>query len=85
MISSKPFGDENLEKMFADGEEEDSSSSGSPSTGRTALKELVDGLIPYSERHLARIERLVQESYVVDYILGEMDDGMFDNNAMGGR
>lgn len=79
----KAFGDENLEKMFADGEEEDSSSSGSPSTGRTALKELVDGLIPYSERHLARIERLVQESYVVDYILGEMDDGMFDNNAMG--
>ena len=77
------FGDENLEKMFANGEEEDSASYGSPSTGRTALKELVDGLIPYSERHLARIERLVQESYVVDYILGEMDDGMFDNNAMG--
>jgi len=25
-----------------------------------------------------RMERLVQESYVVDFILGEMDDGMFD-------
>lgn len=46
------------------------------STGRTAVKELVDGLIPYSERHLSRLERLVQESYIVDYILGEMDDGM---------
>jgi len=47
-------------------------------TGGTPLKELVDGLIPYTERHLSRMERLVQESYVVDYILGEMDDGMFD-------
>ena len=46
--------------------------------GGTPLKELVDALIPYTERHLSRMERLVQESYVVDYILGEMDDGMFD-------
>ena len=42
-----------------------------------ALRELIDGLIPYTERHLARMEKLVQESYVVDYLLGEMDDGMF--------
>ena len=46
----------------------------------TSLKELVDGLIPYTERHLARMERLVQESYIVDYILGEMDDGMFSGD-----
>ncbi|EIN13890.1 U3 small nucleolar RNA-associated protein [Punctularia strigosozonata HHB-11173 SS5] len=46
--------------------------------GSTALKELIDALIPYTERHLARMERLVQESYVVDYLLSEMDDGMFD-------
>lgn len=46
--------------------------------GSTALKELVDALIPYTERHLARMDRLVQESYVVDYLLSEMDDGMFD-------
>lgn len=45
--------------------------------GSTALRELVDGLIPYTERHLARMEKLVQETYVVDYLLGEMDDGMF--------
>jgi U3 small nucleolar RNA-associated protein 13 len=48
--------------------------------GGTPLKELVDALIPYTERHLSRMERLVQESYVVDYILGEMDDGMFDGD-----
>jgi U3 small nucleolar RNA-associated protein 13 len=41
--------------------------------GATGLKELVDALIPYTERHLARMDRLVQESYVVDYLLAEMD------------
>jgi U3 small nucleolar RNA-associated protein 13 len=50
----------------------------SAGAGGTTLKELVDALIPYTERHLARMEKLVQDSYVVDYILGEMDDGMFD-------
>lgn len=40
------------------------------------LKEMVDGLIPYTERHLARMERLIQESYVVDFLLEEMDQGM---------
>lgn len=47
-------------------------------SGNTALKELVDGMIPYTERHLSRMDRLVQDSFVVDYILSEMDDGMFD-------
>ena len=70
------FSDETEEKVFADGEV---SSQPPTTTGRTALKELVDALIPYSERHLSRMEKLVQDSYVVDYILGEMDDGMFDN------
>ncbi|KAG9050764.1 U3 small nucleolar RNA-associated protein 13 [Tulasnella sp. UAMH 9824] len=41
-----------------------------------ALKELLDGLIPYTERHLNRAERLIQDSYVVDYILSEMDLGI---------
>ena len=68
------FSDETDEKVFADGEV-----SQPPNTGRTALKELIDALIPYSERHLSRMDKLVQDSYVVDYILGEMDDGMFDN------
>jgi len=70
------FGDEGAEKAFDEGGTGVVASSNS--TGGTAVKELVEGLIPYSERHLARLERLVQESYIVDYILGEMDDGMDD-------
>lgn len=50
-------------------------------TGGTALKELIDALVPYTERHLTRLERLVQESYMVDYILAEMDDGMIDGEV----
>ena len=38
--------------------------------------EIVPSLIPYTERHLTRIDRLIQESYVLDVILGEMDDGL---------
>jgi U3 small nucleolar RNA-associated protein 13 len=45
------------------------------------LKEIVDGLIPYTERHLARMERLIQESYVVDFLLEEMDEGMLCGEA----
>jgi len=45
------------------------------------LKEIVDGLIPYTERHLARMERLIQESYVVDFLLEEMDQGMLSGEA----
>jgi len=41
-----------------------------------AVKDLLDGLIPYTERHFNRAEKLVQDSYVVDYILGEMDSGI---------
>ncbi|KZT08671.1 WD40 repeat-like protein [Laetiporus sulphureus 93-53] len=48
--------------------------------GATALKDWVEAVIPYTERHLARMERLLQDSYVVDYLLGEMDDGMFGDS-----
>jgi U3 small nucleolar RNA-associated protein 13 len=47
---------------------------------QNGLHELVEGLIPYTERHLARMERLVQESYVVDYVLREMDDGLAEDD-----
>lgn len=46
--------------------------------GATALKDWVEAIIPYTERHLNRMERLLQDSYVVDYLLGEMDGGLFD-------
>nr|ANC28032.1 WD-repeat protein [Polyporus umbellatus] len=45
--------------------------------GATALKDIVDALIPYTERHLTRMEKLTQDSYVVEHLLSEMDDGMF--------
>ncbi|KAI0066551.1 WD40 repeat-like protein [Artomyces pyxidatus] len=44
------------------------------------IRELVEALIPYTERHLSRMERLVQESYVVDYVLGEMDGGVGEDD-----
>ncbi|PPQ72265.1 hypothetical protein CVT24_004682 [Panaeolus cyanescens] len=72
------FEDEASHTALEDGDLEQVSSNAT--SGRTALKEMVDALITYSERHLARVERLVQESYVIDYLLGEMDDGMFGND-----
>ncbi|KAI0639931.1 U3 small nucleolar RNA-associated protein [Trametes polyzona] len=45
--------------------------------GTTVLKELIDSLIPYTERHLTRMEKLLQDSYVVEHLLSEMDDGLF--------
>lgn len=68
------FGDEAGEAMLATG-------STGKGAGATPLKELIDALIPYTERHLSRMDRLLQESYVVDYILSEMDDGMFDADS----
>lgn len=50
---------------------------------RLPVNELVQSLIPYSERHLTRMDRLVQESYVLDFVLAEMDGGMFtDDESM---
>ena len=37
------------------------------------LMQLLQALIPYSERHLARLDTLVTRSYIVDYILRSMD------------
>ena len=45
------------------------------------LKEIVDGLIPYTERHFARMERLIQESHVVDFLLEEMDQGVLSGEV----
>ena len=46
------------------------------------LRDLLDGLIPYSERHFGRLGRLIQDSYVLDYVVGEMDGGMFGGEGM---
>jgi len=39
---------------------------------------IVEALIPYSDRYLKHVDKLLQESYVVDYILREMDDLQVD-------
>lgn len=69
------FEDELAAKSFANAEDVASTTG---KTGITAIKELVEAIIPYTERHLNKVDQLLQESYVIDYILGEMDDGMFD-------
>lgn len=38
-----------------------------------SLKEVVDGLKAYTERHYRRMEELVDESYLIEYTLKEMD------------
>lgn len=36
------------------------------------IGELLEGLIPYSQRHFNRIDRFVRSSFLLDYTLGEM-------------
>ena len=52
-----------------------------PTDVTCGLKDIVDGLIPYTERHLNRMERLIEESYVVDFLLEEMDQGLLSGGA----
>jgi U3 small nucleolar RNA-associated protein 13 len=42
------------------------------------IKGIVEGLIPYSDRYLKQVDKLLQESFVVDYILREMDELQVD-------
>lgn len=42
--------------------------------GLPDIKGIIEALIPYSDRYLKQVDKLLQESFVVDYILREMDD-----------
>jgi U3 small nucleolar RNA-associated protein 13 len=75
---SQAFGDESVGHELMNGE---SMASRDKQGGGDALKEVVEAMVPYSERHLTRMSKLLQESYVLDYILGEMDDGLFDGDV----
>lgn len=46
------------------------------------ISELLEGLIPYSQRHFSRIDRLVRSSYLLDYILNEMSVIEPENGAV---
>lgn len=37
------------------------------------ISKIVEGLIPYSEKHMTRVGELIEESYVVDYVLQLME------------
>ncbi|EGE06063.1 small nucleolar ribonucleoprotein complex subunit [Trichophyton equinum CBS 127.97] len=41
-----------------------------------AMKDILEALAAYTERHYRRIEELVDESYLVEWVLGEMDGGV---------
>ncbi|KAG9000005.1 U3 small nucleolar RNA-associated protein 13 [Tulasnella sp. JGI-2019a] len=60
-------------------EDGDMTAASSKEKDMRALKELLDGLIPYTERHLARAEKMVQDSYIVDLVLNEMGSGVIFN------
>ncbi|KAI9042498.1 U3 snoRNA-associated protein UTP13 [Aspergillus affinis] len=46
--------------------------------GRTAaaMKDILQALAAYTERHYRRVEELTDESYLVEWVLGEMDGGI---------
>jgi len=43
-------------------------------TSLPEIKGIVEALVPYSDRYLKQLDKLMQESFVVDYILREMDE-----------
>lgn len=38
------------------------------------MMQIVDALVPYTQRHYSRIDNLVEQSYILDYSLAEMDN-----------
>ncbi|KAK9471974.1 WD40-repeat-containing domain protein [Dipodascopsis tothii] len=42
------------------------------------IKPILDAAVPYSERHYARVTELVEQSFVIDYTLRQMDEVMMD-------
>jgi len=74
---------EDLNPMDVDGEGEGEGEEKPKSNEKQlSFKDLLDGLMPYSQRHFTRIDKLVQDSYMLDYIVGEMDGGLFGGEVM---
>ncbi|KAF5014109.1 hypothetical protein F66182_15031, partial [Fusarium sp. NRRL 66182] len=44
--------------------------------GGLSLKEIFNALSSYTDRHYRRVEELVDESYLVEWVLDEMEGGM---------
>ncbi len=73
-------------EALVDGEtaaEDDAAAQRKPRRKETpGLKDILDGLIPYTDRHAARLDRLIVDSYMLDYVVGEMDGGMIGGEVM---
>ncbi|KAI9781390.1 MAG: U3 small nucleolar RNA-associated protein 13 [Geoglossum umbratile] len=54
---------------------------GSKGGGGRGVKDVVDALKSYTEKHYRRMEELMDESYIVEYTLREMDDVSFANGG----
>ena len=54
-----------------------------------ALKDLLEALMPYTERHFAKANRLVQESFLLDFVLSEggelLGDDLMDVDSSNNR
>ncbi|KAI9730948.1 MAG: U3 small nucleolar RNA-associated protein 13 [Claussenomyces sp. TS43310] len=50
--------------------------------GQKSLKEVLDALRVYTDRHYKRMEELADESYLVEYTLREMDDVAFSGDTI---
>jgi len=51
-----------------------------------SLKEVLDALKVYTDKNYARLEELIDESYLVEYTLGEMDEvGLLDEGDSSGE
>ena len=55
------------------------SNQGAVKAKNNGLRDVVEALIPYTERPLTRTECMVQDSYVLDFFIGEMDRGVVLN------
>ncbi|SCZ89796.1 BZ3500_MvSof-1268-A1-R1_Chr9g10598 [Microbotryum saponariae] len=53
---------------------------------RTEIKagDLLQALIPYTERHLSRADKMVRESYIVEHLLGQMNSYELEAAAVNG-
>lgn len=52
---------------------------------REGMKDVVDGLRAYTERHYTRLEKTGEERFVLKWALGQMDDVAATNGVIGGR
>lgn len=82
-VTKPPVEEESDSDSDDDEEDKNARKTAAKTTAPTiSMRELLDSLIPYSERHVARVDRLVQESYMLDYTISEMDGGMFGTEIM---